>query len=144
KGGLGGLYLALIRSVKVQDGDLLVELYDAERITLEGQLPSVVSRLIDAMDQLERPKDIPNRLVVNLRTDPERGVRLRNLSVLADRYHTHASTHEALRLACEDPAAEVRLAAALALGYEGRATLVALACGERVEDVHRVAAINAL
>jgi len=97
---------------------------------------------VDLVRRLQAPGDVLARLAANALTDPESDVRVANLVQLRHDFPDRAETKVALQdaLAHDDPA--LRLAAALALGEEGRATLVALA--EHGDDAIAAAAIEAL
>jgi HEAT repeat protein len=84
--------------------------------------------------RLEAPEDVPRRLADNLKGEPVSGVRLQVLTTLAREFPSHPATREALLAAREDPDAEVRLRAGIALGREGRDVLLAIARGEGAPD----------
>ena len=94
--------------------------------------------------RLETPEDVPRRLAENLRTETVAGVRSQILVTLARELATHPATREALLAAREDPDAEVRLRAGIALGPEGREVLLRVAGGEGAEDVATERAVLAL
>ena len=71
-------------------------------------------------------------------------VRLQCLATLAREFADHPATGEALLAASEDPDAEVRLRAAIALGPKGREVLLAVAGGEGAEDATTERAVLAL
>jgi HEAT repeat protein len=94
--------------------------------------------------QLTLPPDLPLRIAQNLKREPEPGVRLTSLLTLAREYPTNPATRPALLAARDDASAEVRLRAALALGEEGRATLLALVASETTDDGCAARAVAAL
>ena len=67
------------------------------------------------------------RLAANVRGDPEPRVRLNNLRELLAVSPRHPATREALEAALADGDEQVQLEAAIALGSEGRATLLDIA-----------------
>ena len=71
-------------------------------------------------------------------------MRLQGLQVLSTSYPGDSATAAALRHCLTDEQAEVRLHAAIALGAEGRASLLDLARHERTDDIIAAQAIGAL
>jgi HEAT repeat protein len=71
--------------------------------------------------------DVAQRLADNARQDPDAGVRLRNLLLLAREFPGEPATLEVLRAARADKNPRVRLRAAQELGAEGREVLLELA-----------------
>ncbi len=110
---------------RVSDGLVSVEVKDV--FPDAATLSAVLASAMDLAQRLSRPDDMVARLVTNARHDPEREVRRLNLGVLADRYSDHPVVREALRETMRTSDRELRLRAALALGAEGRATLLELA-----------------
>jgi hypothetical protein len=104
---------------------------DLERASRLGAL---LSEAIALAQRLAAPADVARRLADNLRSEPEGSVRRQCLLTLVREFPEHPATGEALRAACDDPDASVRLQAGLALGAEGRETLVQVARGEGAED----------
>ena len=98
----------------------------------DKEVPGVLPLLLDLARRLSLPVDVPRRLAENARQDPEPGVRLRNLLVLARELPGEPGTVEALRTACSDSSPQVRLRAAQELGAEGRDVLLSLT--ESLED----------
>ncbi len=111
--------------LEIARGELRAEMYDSE-------VSAVLFLFLDAGRRIARPIDLGRCLAANAQLDPEPGVRLRNLRLLARELPGDPQTLEILRTACSDPDPEVRLRAAIELGDEGRAILLALA--EGVED----------
>jgi HEAT repeat protein len=101
---------------------------------------------IDSIKDLARrflvPEDVAGRLAANARDDPEPGVRARNLEVLAR--HFPGRAQGPLRAALDDYSDEVRLRAAVALGEEGRETLLGFAQDDASSEDLRVRAVDAL
>ncbi len=94
--------------------------------------------------RLATPADVPRRLADNLKSEPVAGVRLQLLATLAREFPDDPATREALVAAREDPDAEVRLRAGIALGPEGRDVLLAIAGGEGAPDETTERAVVAL
>ncbi len=84
------------------------------------------------------------RIASNLRAEPEAGARLRGVLMLSREFPRHAATREALLAAREDASEEVRLRAGMALGEEGRGTLVDLVARAGTDDSCAARAIAAL
>jgi HEAT repeat protein len=119
--------------VTLSEGTLRLECRGVWRTSSER-----VTRLLRGGLALARlltlPADFPRRIASNLRDEPDPGVRLNALLTLAREYPNHPATRPALLAARQDEGAEIRLRAALALGEDGRETLLALVRGEQVED----------
>ncbi len=94
--------------------------------------------------RLATPADLARRLADNLKDEPVAGVRLEMLATLVREFPDHPATREALLAAREDPDADVRLRAGIALGAEGRDVLVAIAGGEGAPDETTQRAVTAL
>jgi hypothetical protein len=104
----------------------------------------VLARTIALARRLATPADVPRRLADNLKTEPVAGVRQQVLSTLAREFPDEKAAREALLAARDDPDAEVRLRAGIALGAEGRSVLVAIAGGEGASDETTERAVAAL
>jgi HEAT repeat protein len=76
--------------------------------------------LLEIGRRFAQPLDAVQRLADNARKDPEAGVRLQNLLLLARELPEDPKTLEALRAGCSDASPLVRLRAAKELGAEGR------------------------
>jgi HEAT repeat protein len=109
-----------------------------------ARLPDVLRLVVALARRLEAPEDVPRRLADNLRSEPVAGVRLQCLTTLAREFPSHPATREALLAAREDPDAEVRLRAGIALGAEGRELLLAIAGGEGAPDETTARAVREL
>jgi len=109
----------------------------------ETHLPSLLPLFIDIGRRFARHLDVPRRLAENARRDPNAGVRLRNLLLLAREVPGDPATVEALRTACSDPSPEIRLRAAQELGAEGRDVLLELAQSE-LDDTWNAQAVATL
>jgi len=108
------------------------------------RLPEVLAALLAAARRLVAPADIAQRIADNLAREPEAGVRLHGLLMLLREHGHHPAARAAMLEALADASAEVRLRAALALGEEGRGTLLALATGAETDDAQSAAAVSAL
>ena len=115
-------------------------------VYLGGQehLPEVLAEVIALARRLAMPEDVARRLADNLKAEPVAAVRLQCLATLAREFADHPATGEALLAASEDPDAEVRLRAAVALGPKGREVLLAIARGQGAEDATTERAVLAL
>lgn len=107
-------------------------------------LGEVLGEVIALARRLATPADLARRLADNMKSEPVVGVRLQVLATLVREFPNHPATREALLAAREDPDAEVRLRAGVALGPEGRDVLLAVASGEGAEDATTERAIVAL
>jgi hypothetical protein len=104
-------------SIEVAEGEIRAVMQD-------HLIPHLLPLLLDLGRQFAQPLDATQQLAENAQRDPEAGVRLRNLLVLVRELPDHPLTKEALRAACADTSAEVRLRAAMELGAEGRHILL--------------------
>jgi len=95
--------------------------------TFGYRIADLLPFLLDIARRCAQPLDVARRLVDNALHDPDVGVRLRNLLVLAREFPGEPATLEALRTACADKSLRVRLRAAQGLGAEGREVLLELA-----------------
>jgi HEAT repeat protein len=108
------------------------------------RLPDALAAALALARRLAPPDDVARRLAENLRSEPLAGVRLRCLTALAREFAGHPATRDALLAAREDPDAEVRVRAGIALGPEGRETLLRVAHGEGAPDETTERAVAAL
>jgi hypothetical protein len=108
------------------------------------RLPEVLRRSIAVANSLTVPDDVARRITDDLGSEPVARVRMLNLLTLTREFPQHPATREALLAAREDPDAEVRLRAGIALGPEGRDVLLAVARGEGAEDATTARAVVAL
>jgi HEAT repeat protein len=107
-------------------------------------LGEILTLTIALAQRLATPRDLARRLADNLKSDPVAGVRLQLVNTLAREFPDDPTTRAALRTAREDPDAEVRLRAGIALGPEGRDVLLAIAAGEGAPDETMERAVAAL
>jgi HEAT repeat protein len=113
------------KRMEIFGGELVAEMADR-------QLSRLIPLLLRIGEWFTQPVDIRQRLVQNATQDPEAGVRLKNLLLLAHELPGDPETRKVLRAACSDPSPEVRLRAGRALGAEGLPVLVKLT--EDLED----------
>ena len=125
-------------------GDLQARLDDHPRMPTAVELADALGALLAIAERFERPADLAARLASAIENEPEWRVRLQGLQTLSTSYPAHPATAAALRHALLDEQAEVRLHAAVALGEEGHASLLALARHERTADTIAAQAVGAL
>ena len=106
----------------LQRGVLEVKVRDWNR----ERTPEILERVLEVAQLLVAPPDLAARIAANLPREPEAAARLNRLLILVREFKDHAATRKALRAARQDPSEEVRLRAAMALGNEGRETLLDL------------------
>lgn len=116
----------LPQSLELIGGELVVE------TAMDLQVPRILPLLFKIGEWFAQPLDVERRLVQNATRDPEAGVRLKNLLLLAREFPEDPETREVLRAACSDPNPEVRLRAGRTLGAEGLPVLLKLT--EDLED----------
>ena len=117
------LLLSLISScspLEIADGKLRVEVS-------ERDLRRILPILLAIGRRLAEPVAVERQAAKNALGDPEPGVRLFNLLLLARERPGDPATLDVLRAACSDKKPEIRLRAALELGEEGRDVLRKLA-----------------
>lgn len=102
-----------------------------------------VGQAREALERLRAPDDPIAALGRVALADPEAGVRARALTSLAAAYPAAPKAAEITRAALEDPAPEVRLEAALALGAEGKRALTGLVVDPEVRLALRRRALEA-
>ena len=110
----------------------------------ENRLPMVLRAAVDLATRLVAPEDLARRIADNLAGEPEAGVRLKALLTLLREFPENEATREAVRAAREDPDAELRVRAGIALGPEGRDLLLGVAGGEAALDATSARAVAAL
>jgi HEAT repeat protein len=108
------------------------------------RLPEALQRVLALARRLAAPPDVPQRLAENLKTEPDGGVRLQLVTTLTREFADSRLAREALLAAREDPDAQVRLRAGIALGTEGTDVLIHLADGEGADDATTEKAVAAL
>jgi hypothetical protein len=99
---------------------------------------------VELARRLLEPKDLARRLSENSQHDPVAAVRLLNLSAAIREDPNNPMTRAALRAAASDRDPQIRLHAALALGPDGRDTLLSLVENDSVDDTIVETAIEAL
>ncbi len=129
--------------VSIEYGDLYAHLPENPPPP-PSELVEVVGALLVVAERFERPASLSERLARSIESEPQWRVRLRGLELLATSYPNDRATAEALRRGLADEVPEVRLQAAIALGDEGRATLLEIASAEDVEDATAAHAIDVL
>jgi HEAT repeat protein len=134
----------VVVDASLSDGVLEVRVKESGFSTNRERVPEVLAHVLEVARQLVAPRDVAARIASNLRTEAEAGVRLRAVQMLAREFPGHPATREALLAACEDASDEVRLYAALALGEEGRETLLGLVESAQTGDPCAARAIAAL
>src|SRR3954470_11480551 len=100
--------------------------------TSADRIADLLPFLLDIARRCAQPLNVAQRVADNAGQDPDAGVRLRNLLVLAREFPGEPATTEVLRTACADANPRVRLRAAQELGAEGREVLLEL--GESLAD----------
>ena len=133
--------------------DLLLSLNAEDRLEISHgeirvarhslMLSHVLPDLLEVGRRFAQPRNVLQRLVKNVHSDPEPGVRLQNLLLLVHELPGKPVTVKALRTACSDPSPEVRLRAAQELGAEGRDALLEFA-ENREDDALSAGAVSIL
>jgi len=131
-------------NASLSDGVLTVEIRERLFSDPLDKLPAALAAALEVGRRLVAPRDTAARIAENVRDEPEAGARLQGLLLLAREFPDRPATRERLLAAREDPSAEVRLRAAMALGEEGRGTLVALVRDEGSADAVAAKAVAAL
>jgi HEAT repeat protein len=125
-------------------GDLRVDLPEQPAPPSPEELYEVTAALLAQAQRFHLPLEIPARLAAALAHEPVWRVRLQGLQLLSTGYPTDPATLAALRRAIADERPEIRLHAAIALGAEGRDTLLGFATDEAVTDAVAARAVHAL
>jgi HEAT repeat protein len=110
----------------------------------EYKLPQILRAALDLAARLVVPEDLARRIADNQAGEPEPHIRLQALLTLLREFPEHAATREAVLAARQDPDAEVRVRAGIALGADGRDVLLGAAGGEGAEDATSARAVAAL
>jgi HEAT repeat protein len=133
-------------SIRPSLSDGVLEAQVREGVFSPGRerIPDVLAAMLEVAPRLVAPPDVAARIAANLRGEPEPGARLQSLLLLAREFPSHPATREALLAGRSDASPEVRLRASMALGDEGRDTLVALTSDESVGDGVAARAVSAL
>jgi hypothetical protein len=106
--------------------------------------PGAIRPIVDVADRLAKPADMAQRIADNTPAEPTAAVRIGNLRILGSDFPEHPATRPALVAALDDPADEVRLEAATALGDDGARTLLKIAVGRASREVPAAKAISLL
>ncbi|HSS77303.1 MAG TPA: HEAT repeat domain-containing protein [Thermoanaerobaculia bacterium] len=117
----------LLMSVNAESQALVIVGGELGVGTIGNRIADLLPFVLDIARRCAQPLDVAQRLADNAHQDPDVGVRLRNLLVLAREFPGEPATTEALRTACADANSRVRLRAAQELGAEGRGVLLELA-----------------
>jgi hypothetical protein len=128
----------------LSDGVLEVQVKESGFSDNRERVPEILAGVLEVARLLIKPPDVAARLASNLQAEPEAGARLRGVLMLSREFPHHPATREALLAAREDPSEEVRLRAAMALGEEGRTTLLALVESAGTDDACAARAVAAL
>ena len=128
----------------VSDSELRVEIRERLFSSLRRVLPEALRALVGLGQRLARPDDLAARIADNTRQEPLPAVRLANVQALAREFPGHPKTRETLLASLRDESQAVRLQAAVALGPDGRETLVDLATRNDSRDEIASRAILAL
>ena len=144
----GRVALAGRESIEVDpslsDGILEVQVKESGFSDRRERIPDILAGVLEVARLLVAPSDVAARIASNLRAEPEAGARLRGVLMLSREFPHHAATREALLLAREDASEEVRLRAGMALGEEGKETLLDLVERAGTHDACAARAISAL
>jgi hypothetical protein len=126
-----------VSDVAMANGELSVTLVEHTTPPSVHKLEEAIETLLELAQRLERPPEVASRLAANLEHEPQWRVRLRGLELLATNYPNDPATIAAMRHGLRDRHAAVQLQAAVALGEEGRDTLLAIAAGDVDDDSAR-------
>ncbi len=128
----------------LQSGVLEVQVPENVFSSNRERIPEILESVLEVARLLVAPSDLARRIATNLRREPEAGARINRLLILASEFKDHPKARKALRAAArKDPSEEVRLRAAMALGEEGRETLLDLV-GHATSDSCAARAVEAL
>ncbi len=128
----------------LSDGILEVRVKESGFSGNRERVPEILPGVLEVARRLVAPQDVAGRIAANVRREPEAGARLQGLLMLSREFPGHPATRETLLAAREDASEEVRLRAGMALGDEGRETLVALVTRTGTGDSCAARAIEAL
>jgi hypothetical protein len=106
--------------------------------------PQAFPPLVALAKRLVRPTDVATRIAHNFAKEPLPAVRLTSLETLIAEFSDHPCTRKTLTAALHDPADEVRLAAAKAVGPDGVRTLLAIVLGLPSSDARTLDAMALL
>jgi HEAT repeat protein len=128
----------------LSDGVLDVRVKESGLSSNRERVPEILAGVLDVARLLVAPLDVAARIAANVGREPEARARLKGVLMLAREFPRHPATRETLLAAREDASEEVRLRAAMALGAEGRETLVDLVERAGTDDSCAARAIGAL
>ena len=107
-------------------------------------LAGYLGELLDLAERLQEPANVVDRLIANVRSDKDAGVRRTNLLLLLERPASADARRTAIAAGLDDMDEDVRLEAALAAGDEGRPALLEIATHEGAGDACAARAVAAL
>jgi HEAT repeat protein len=131
-------------SASLSEGVLEVRVKESGVSGNRERVPDILAVVLEVGRRLVAPRDVAARIAENLRTESAAGTRVELVKVLAREFPRHPATRDALLAACQDPSEEVRLRAGIALGEDGRQTLLDLVSGAGVVDSCAARAVEAL
>jgi hypothetical protein len=148
------LFAGVLPATDVEDAVAMPLAIDVSRKELRAEIAGdwrsgdpLLARAVRAVCALAlrlRTFSIEKDLGTVARADPEPAVRRLALSTLVTDAPAHPAARRAAKDACQDADPLVRLQGALALGDQGRATLLALAAGRALDDEGSAEALRAL
>ena len=131
-------------SATLVEGVLEVRVKESGFSGRREHVPAILAEALDVARRLVAPTDVAARIAENLRVETEPGARLQAVLALAREFFPHPVTRATLLAARGDASDEVRLRSAMALGEEGRETLLDLVGRTGTDDASAARAIEAL
>jgi hypothetical protein len=131
-------------SASLSRGVLEVRVKESGLSGRREHVPAILAEALDVARLLVAPTDVAARIAENVRLETEPGVRLQAVLALAREFGPHPATRATLLAARHDASEEVRLRAAMALGEEGRETLLDLVARAGTADAVTARALAAL
>ncbi len=128
----------------LSDGVLEVRVKESGFSGSRERIPDILAVVLEVGERLVAPRDVAARIAEKLRAESSAGARVESVRVLAREFPQHPATRDALLAGCQDPSEEVRLRAAVALGEEGRSTLLDLVERTGTGDSCAARAVTAL
>jgi HEAT repeat protein len=132
---------AVQAGARIRNGRLTAE---RDKIYNRAHFTTEVGGLVKLVRALRQPASPASLLALNARSDPEHGVRLRNLELLIERFPEHQETTQVLPDLLDDPLPEIRLKAAAGVGEEGVPVLAALATNVETSEAVAAEALRAV